>query len=386
MLTYKTAGESHSQGLAALIEGFPAGCAVPTDVIDAELERRQGGYGRGARQQIERDWVEILSGVLHGKTTGAPLLLWIKNKDEKIESMPELTRPRPGHADFTGAMKYANGIRGVLERASARETASRVAAGAFCSGLLASFGIFAAGYVTEIGPLHLAPDEGFFAKTAYKKIIALRDQSSVYSLLPERDVKAERLIDSTRAEGDTLGGVIEVRVFGVPVGLGSHTQYDLKLDAKLAAAAMSIQAIKGVEIGLGFEAARRAGSLVHDPILPRRVSGQKGVRVARPTNRAGGIEGGMSNGEPIIVRAAMKPIATLKKPLASVDLAMGKKAAASFERSDICAVSAASVVLQNVVAFEIAAALLEKLGADSLAEAQARFELMNKANEAFFQG
>ena len=382
MLTYKTAGESHSKGLAALIEGFPAGCAVPTDVIDAELARRQGGYGRGARQRIERDRVEILSGVLHGKTTGAPLLLWIKNRDEKIESMPELTRPRPGHADFTGAMKYANGIRGVLERASARETAARVAAGAFCSGLLATFGIFAAGYVTGIGPLDLAPDAGLFAKTSCKKIIALRNQSSVYSLCPERDALAERLIDSTGDEGDTLGGVIEVRVFGVPVGLGSHTQYDLKLDAKLAAAAMSIQAMKGVEIGLGFEAARRVGSLVHDPILPRRAA-SKGSRITRPTNHAGGIEGGMSNGEPIIVRAAMKPIATLKKPLASVDLATGKKAEASFERSDVCAVSAASVVLQNVVAFEIASALLEKLGADSLAEAKARFELLQKTQESF---
>lgn len=379
MLTYKTAGESHGKGIAALVEGFPAGVTMNAARLDAELLRRQGGYGRGARQAIERDRVEFLSGVLHGKSTGAPILLWVQNRDFKMESMPELTAPRPGHADLAGALKYRGGIRAVLERSSARETAGRVAAGALAADLLSLFGICAVGYVTAIGTANLSFDEGSVAKLAPKKITALRNKSSLYSLCPEKDAAGEKLIDAARSAGDTLGGVVEARVFGVPIGLGSHAQYDRKLDAQLAAAVMSIQAIKGVEIGLGFEAARRSGSNVHDPIAPRKkVTDSTPSRFVRPTNNAGGIEGGMSNGEPIVVRAAMKPIATLKKPLSSVDFSTGKKTKASFERSDVCAVSAASVVLENVVAFEIASALLEKLGGDALAEMFERFDALKK--------
>ncbi|MBQ3332106.1 MAG: chorismate synthase [Thermoguttaceae bacterium] len=361
MLSYKTAGESHGYGLFALIEGFPSGYRFDIERIDAELRRRQGGYGRGGRQKIESDHAEILSGILHGRSTGAPIMLCVKNRDVKIEELPELTAPRPGHADFCGAVKYGGGIRAVLERASARETAARVAAGALASAWLEQFDIRCVGSVTRIGSLDLSPSD--LALDDPGALIARRDASSVYSLAPEKDAEAQRLIDRARDDGDTLGGVIEVTVFGAPIGLGSHVQYDRKLDARLAMAAMSIQAIKGVEIGLGFEAACRRGSQVHDEF----VLGDDGEMI-RPTNNAGGIEGGMSNGEPIVVRAAMKPIATLKKPLRSVDLKTGLPVEASFERSDVCAVSAASVVLENVTAFEIAAALLESMNGDSMDE------------------
>ena len=369
MLSYRTAGESHGQGLAALVEGFPAGYLIDTARIDAELARRQGGYGRGGRQAIERDRVEILTGVLHGRTTGAPILLWVKNRDYKIEEMPELTRPRPGHADLAGALKYRSGIRGILERSSARETAARGAAGTLAAGLLSEFGIEVRGSVSEIGPLKLAPESKTLERITPEIVTQLRAKSAVYSLVPDRDDEARALIDRCAEEGDTLGGVIEVRAWGLPVGLGSHVQWTEKLDARLARAAMSVQAIKGVEIGLGFEAARRRGSEVHDAIRRRGALNVGGASpYLRPTNNAGGIEGGMSNGEPILLRAAMKPIATLKKPLESVDFATGETAPASFERSDVCAVSAASVVLEGVVAFELASALVEKRGGDSLEE------------------
>lgn len=361
MLSYKTAGESHGYGLFALIEGFPSGYRFDIDRVDAELRRRQGGYGRGARQKIESDHVEVLTGILRGRSTGAPITLCVKNRDVKIETLPELTAPRPGHADYCGAIKYGGGIRAVLERASARETAARVAAGALAAAWLETFEIYAVGYVTRIGSVDLTP--GGAELSDYQELRARRDASCVYSLFPERDRESQELIDRARAEGDTLGGVIETRVFGAPVGLGSYVQYDRKLDARLAMAAMSIQAIKGVEIGLGFEAARRMGSAVHDEF----VLSDDGL-MTRPTNNAGGIEGGMSNGEPIVVRAAMKPIATLRKPLRSVDLTTGRPVEAAFERSDVCAVSAASVVLENVVAFEIAAAFLEDLNGNSMAE------------------
>ena len=373
MLTYRTAGESHGKGLAAFVEGFPAGLTVDKERIDAELVRRQGGYGRGARQTIESDSVEILTGVLHGRTTGAPILLWVKNRDVKIEEMPDLTRPRPGHADLAGSLKYRSGIRGILERSSARETAARVAAGALTAGLLGEFGIAVRGWVAEIGTLELNPEEEILEKISPKKIDVRRGRSSVYSLTPERDGEAEQRIDACGQSGDTLGGVIEVRAWGVPVGLGSHVQWTEKLDANLARAVMSIQAMKGVEIGLGFETARLNGSACHDAIRLRKKQIENAASpFMRPTNRAGGIEGGMSNGEPIRLRAAMKPIATLKKPLESVDLTTRKKSLASYERSDVCAVPAASVAAENVVAFELAAALIEKLGGDSLDEMRER--------------
>ncbi|MDO5581591.1 MAG: chorismate synthase [Planctomycetia bacterium] len=383
MLIYHTTGESHGRGLSALVDGFPGGVPLDIDFINTELRRRQGGYGRGGRQKLETDTVEILSGILHGESTGSPLLLWVVNRDYKIESMPELHYPRPGHGDLTGSRKYLSGIRPILERSSARETAARVAAGALARLFLRALDIEVAGYVQSIGPLDLNSDPDEIESLSPADLIERRDLSSVYSLFPEKDAEAEDLIDRCREAGDTLGGILEVRVFNVPFGLGTHAQWDRKLDARLALAAMSIQAIKGVEIGLGFDAARRYGSQVHDPILfdPDQKENRT-MGYIRPSNNAGGIEAGMSNGQPIIVRAAMKPIATLKKPLASIDLRTGKPYEASYERSDVCAISAASVVLENVVAFEIASAIVEKFGGDSLKEIAARLDLFQKMNQS----
>lgn len=364
MLRYLTAGESHGPALVAIIDGFPAGLSVDSAWIDRELARRQGGFGRGARQTIERDVVAIVSGVWQGTTIGSPICLQLANQDNKLERLKELPRPRPGHGDLSGAMKYLGSIRGVLERASARETAVRVAAGALAQQLLMQFGIHTIGYVTQIGSLELPPNSADI-----DQLRQWRDQSQVYSLCPERDADAISLIAKTKSAGDTLGGIIEVRVEGVPFGLGSHAQWDRKLDGRLAAAVMSIQAIKGVEIGLGFAAAKRFGSQVHDPI--RFDPSQKQTPAAgyvRPTNNAGGIEAGMSNGQPIIVRAAKKPISTLQKPLESIDMQTKQPDLASYERSDVCAVPAASVIVENVVAFEIAEALVDKFGGDSLTE------------------
>lgn len=369
MLRYLTAGESHGPAIIAIIDGFPAGLAVDTAQIDRDLRRRQGGFGRGARQSIEHDSVQILSGVWRDQTIGSPICLQIANQDHKLPRLQELPRPRPGHGDLAGALKYLGSIRGVLERASARETAARVAVGALAQQLLAQFGIHAFGYVIEIGGMDLPvpPGDG-------KSWRELRERSQVYSLCPERDPQVIDLISRTKDAGDTLGGLIEVRVEGVPVGLGSHAQWDRKLDARLASAVMSIQAIKGVEIGMGFAAARRTGSQVHDPIRFDPAQQQStSAGYVRPTNNAGGIEAGMSNGQAIIVRAAKKPISTLQKPLESIDLTTKQPQVASYERSDICAVPAASVIVENVVAFEIAAALLEKLGGDSVAEMQSHW-------------
>lgn len=364
MLRYLTAGESHGPALVAIIDGFPAGLKVDSAHIDSELRRRQGGYGRGARQSLEQDRVSIVSGVWQDSTIGSPICLQIANQDFKLERLKELPRPRPGHGDLSGAIKYLGSIRGVLERASARETAARVAAGALAQQLLRMFGIQTIGYVVQIGELELP------AKSAsMEQLKQLRAQSKVYSLCPERDADAVELIDKTKQAGDTLGGIIEVRAEGVPFGLGSHAQWDRKLDARLAAAVMSIQAIKGVEIGLGFAAAKRLGSRVHDPIgYDPEEKSTSAVGYTRPTNNAGGIEAGMSNGQPIIVRAGKKPISTLQKPLESIDMQTKQPESASYERSDICAVPAASVIVENVVAFEIAGALIEKFGGDSVPE------------------
>jgi chorismate synthase len=374
MLRYSTAGESHGKGLTALVDGFPAGLEIDTDLIDRELARRQGGYGRGGRQRIETDRVDVLSGVWHGSTLGSPIALAVVNKDYKLEQMEEMERPRPGHGDLAGAVKYLGSIRAILERASARETAARVAAGALARQLLARFGVEPFAYVAELGPLKITAKSGTLAEQK-----AMRDSSEIYSLNPDQDEEAKQMIDECQKAGDTLGGIVEVRVEGVPFGLGTHAQWDRKLDGRLALAVMAVQAIKGVEIGLGFEAARRYGSKVHDAI---RYDGEKKdgstLGYSRPTNNAGGLEAGMTNGQPIVVRAAMKPIATLAKPLESINMETKEPQSASYERSDVCAVSAASVIVENVVAFEVAAALVEKFGGDSVTEMEARWRLFQE--------
>jgi chorismate synthase len=374
MLRYWTAGESHGKALWALVDGFPAAVSIETELIDVELRRRQGGYGRGGRQRIETDHVEIKSGVWQGQSLGSPIALEIINKDAKLERLGDLDRPRPGHGDLTGAIKYLGSIRGVLERASARETAARVAAGALAKQLLREFGIVSFGYVIELGGVCIEPQPGTLAQQR-----ALRDASELYTLNPDQDAQLKALVDECGKDGDTLGGVIEVRVEGVPFGLGTHAQWDRKLDGRLAQAVMAVQAIKGVEIGMGFQAARLRGSQVHDPIQfdeSQRDSVSLGFQ--RPTNNAGGLEAGMTNGQPLVIRAAKKPISTLRKPLESINLATKEVEAAAYERSDVCAVPAASVILENVVAFEVAAALIDKFGGDSLAEMQARWNLFQE--------
>jgi chorismate synthase len=374
MLRYLTAGESHGKAIVALIDGFPAGLKIDTAPIDVELKRRQGGYGRGGRQRIETDTVDILSGVWQGTTLGSPIALQVVNKDYKLERLEDLERPRPGHADLTGSIKYLGSIRAVLERASARETTVRVAAGAIAKQLLEQFNIHTLGYVVELG------GKAIESKAAsVEEHRALRDQSEIYSLNPAQDEAFKTMIDACGKEGDTLGGIVEVRVEGLPFGLGTHTQWDRKLDGRLAQAVMSIQAIKGVEIGLGFEAARRPGSKVHDPIKYDESQRQTpNLGFVRPTNNAGGLEAGMTNGQPLVVRAAKKPISTLRKGLESVNLKTHQPDSAQYERSDVCAVSAASVIVENVVAFEVASALVEKFGGDSLAEMKARYDLFLK--------
>ena len=374
MLRYWTAGESHGKSLIALIDGFPAGLKIDEEMINRELRLRQGGYGRGGRQKLEQDTVDILTGVWQSTTLGSPITLQVVNNDYKLERLKELERPRPGHADLTGAIKYLGSIRGVLERSSARETAVRVAAGALARQLLAVVGIETVGYVVELGAMAIGA-----ADTRSKTIAGvreLRDASSIYSVDPSRDKEAESYIDRMADEGDTLGGVIAVRVDGLPFGLGTHAQWDRKLDGRLAQAVMAVQAIKGVEIGMGFEAARRRGSEVHDPIhhdpelthLPH-------LGYVRPSNNAGGLEGGMTNGQSLILRAAKKPISTLRKPLDSIRMEDKQPHRANYERSDVCAISAAAIIVEHVVAFEIATALVDKFGGDSVAELKARYDL-----------
>jgi chorismate synthase len=377
MLKYSTAGESHGKSLLALVDGFPAGLTIDESFINHELRLRQGGYGRGGRQKLEQDTVNILSGVWQSVTLGSPIALQIVNNDYKLERLKELERPRPGHADLTGAIKYLGSIRGVLERSSARETAARVAAGALARLLLREFGIQTVSYVVELGQMQLGTQgiEGL----SIGELRALRDQSSIYSVRPQSDPEAEAYIDQMAQEGDTLGGVVEVRVEGLPFGLGTHAQWDRKLDGRLAQAVMAVQAIKGVEIGMGFEAARKRGSQVHDPIhhdpslahLPH-------LGYVRPTNNAGGLEGGMTNGQALVLRAAKKPISTLRKPLDSIRMEDKQPHRANYERSDVCAISAAAIIVEHVVAFEIATALVDKFGGDSLVEMKARYELFLK--------
>jgi chorismate synthase len=371
MLRYWTAGESHGKALLALVDGFPAGVPLDPALIDADLRLRQGGYGRGGRQRIETDTVDIRSGIWKGESLGSPIALEVINKDYKLERLGDLESPRPGHGDLTGAIKYLGSIRGVLERASARETTVRVAAGSLCKQLLQQFGIETLGYVVELGGIRIDPPAGTLAEKRGR-----RDGSEIYGLDPSKEAEVKALIDETGKAGDTLGGIVEVRVEGLPFGLGTHTQWDIKLDGRIAQAVMAVQAIKGVEIGLGFEAARRRGSEVHDPIQydeSQRRSANLGF--VRPTNNAGGLEAGMTNGQPLIVRAAKKPISTLAKPLASVNLTTKEAQTASYERSDVCAVPAASIIIENVVAIEVARVLVEKFGNDSLKEMKARYEL-----------
>ncbi|HUW35415.1 MAG TPA: chorismate synthase [Planctomycetota bacterium] len=364
MLTFLTAGESHGRCLIALIEGLPFGLELDTEFINAELARRQGGYGRGRRMKIETDRAEVLTGVRQGRTIGAPLTLMIQNRDFRIDMAPAVHQPRPGHADLPGMLKFgSDDARPILERASARETAARVAAGAVAKLLLSEFGIDVLGYVLAIGSVKIEPPA-----VGAAELRAARDASDVYCPDLQASQRMKDEIESARRDGDTLGGLIRVEATGVPPGLGSHAQWRDKLDGRIAQAVMSVQAIKSVEIGMGREAACARGSEVHDEIVP-----DSAGRPARPTNRAGGIEGGISNGCPIIVTAAMKPIPTLMKPLWTVDVRTGEAAQAVTERSDVCAVPAASVVVENAVAFVLAAALVEKLGGDSLEEMKARF-------------
>lgn len=374
MLRYLTAGESHGKALLAIVDGFPAGLPVDTDAIDHDLRLRQGGYGRGGRQKLETDKVDILAGTWQGTTLGSPLGLQVINADYKLERLKELERPRPGHADLAGAVKYMGSVRGVLERASARETAVRVAVGSLAKQLLAAFGIQCVGYVTELGTLNTSA-EGL----SVEEILAARQRSIIYMPTTDLDDQAKAYIDKTAEECDTLGGVMEVKVTGLPMGLGTHAQWDRRLDGRLAQAVMAIQAIKGVEIGLGFECARRPGSQVHDPIrFDAQQSDWPSLGYVRPTNNAGGLEGGMTNGQPLIVRAAKKPISTLRKGLESINLDTKEPQSANYERSDVCAVPAAAIILEAVVAFEVANALLEKLGGDSLQEMKQRWELLLK--------
>jgi chorismate synthase len=368
VLRFLTAGESHGLCLTAIVDGLPAGLAVDLGAIDRELARRQGGYGRGGRMRIEQDRVQVLGGLIAGRTTGAPVALRIDNRDwanwrEHWEAgdLPKLTVPRPGHADYTGMVKYGiDDARPILERASARETAARVAAGALARQLIAAFGIAVGSYVTEIGGVVASiPD------LPAAELWDLAERSEVRCPDKTGSERMKAAIDEAREAGDSLGGVFVVTATGLPVGLGSHVQWDRRLDGRLAAAVVSIPAIKGVEIGPAFQNAREAGTQVHDEI---RLDGMGGV--TRLSNRAGGLEGGMTNGQPVVVHAAMKPIPTTVTPLRSVDMATGAPASTQYQRSDVCAVPAASVVGEAMVAWVLADALLEKCGGDSVAEMQ----------------
>jgi chorismate synthase len=372
---FTTAGESHGRGLVGILEGIPAGLPVSAADVDVELKRRMGGYGRGARMKIESDRIEWLAGVRAGETLGSPIAMLIWNRDwehwqdvmaPEADAAPDpqgrrrqVTRPRPGHADLAGSLKYDRlDARDILERASARETVARVACGAICKKLLRQFSIEIGSHVAELGGV-VAQVGAQHAAPLLGNINEIADQSPVRCL--DKDAEAEMIarIDAAKAAGDTLGGIVEVMALGVPVGLGSHVSWDRKLDGRLAQALMSIPAVKGVELGLGFEAARRKGSEVHDEILPG---------FARATNRAGGTEGGMTTGEPLVLRVAMKPISTLMSPLKTVDLKTGGPAQAQSERSDVTAVPAMGVIAEAMLAIVLTEALLEKFGGDALSE------------------
>jgi len=386
---YLTAGETHGPQLTAIIEGLPSNLPLSAEAVNVQLQRRQKGYGRGRRMQIESDEVRFVGGVRHGYTTGAPVAMVIENKDWKNWSSimsPEppadaddaakrrVHRPRPGHADLNGGLKYnMRDLRNVLERSSARETAARVACGAVARELLSHFGIRIAGQVLRIGDV-----EARRLDLPLDELARVTEESPVRVADKEAEARMIAAIDAARADGDTLGGVVECIVEGCPPGLGSHVHWDRKLDGRIAQAVVSIQAFKGVEFGIGFEAGRLRGSQVHDEI---RYDPSRGFY--RATNRAGGFEGGMTTGEPIVVRAVMKPISTLYKPLGSVDIDTKEPFLAQVERSDTCAVPAASVILENVVAWEVARAFLEKFGGDSMEEIRANYENYRRQLERY---
>jgi chorismate synthase len=367
-MRFLTAGESHGPALTAILDGMVAGLPLTPEIINAELARRQHGLGSGARMKIERDTVEILGGVMAGKTTGAPIALLIRNADHakwKGKPIPALTIPRPGHADLTGALKYRyDDLRPALERASARETAARVAVGAICKHFLAQFGITIGGYVASIGEI-----EADLAPIPPAARAARAETSPVRCPDPVASARIEERIHAIMQARDTLGGVIEILALGVPPGLGSFAQWDTRLEARLGAALLSVQAIKGVEFGDAFAATRLPGTQAHDAITLDETG-----QITRPTNRSGGIEGGVTTGQPLRMRAAMKPIATTLTPQRSVDLATGEAVPTRYERSDFCPVPRAVPILEAMTAFILADALREKLGGDSLQEILPRFE------------
>jgi chorismate synthase len=371
-LTYHTAGESHGRALTILVEGLPAGLKIDTELINSELRRRQGGYGRGGRMRMEKDEVTILSGVRRGVAIGSPLVLQLANADYRIDQAPEIPRPRPGHADLAGSLKWlTTDCRETLERASARETAARVAAGALARCLLREFDMLCVGFVTRIGSAEATiPEDADLVQ-----LQAARDGNDVYTPDPAAVDPMIAAIKQAQKDKDTLGGIVEVRVTGLPPGLGSCGSWQQKLDGRIMQAVGSIQAFKGVEIGLGFEAASRPGSQVHDAIRydpAQRDTPNFGF--VRKTNRAGGLEGGMTNGQPLVVRAVMKPISTLMQGMDSVNLKTLQPERSDYERSDTCAVPAASVVAENVIAFEVARAWLDKYAGDTLREVRAAYE------------
>ncbi len=375
MLRFLTAGESHGPSLTTILDGLPAGLPLTPEIINKELARRQQGYGSGGRMKIEKDTVQILGGVMGGETTGAPIALLVQNDDHvkwKGKAIEPMTAPRPGHADLTGAVKYGyKDLRPALERASARETTMRVAAGAVCKHFLTQFGIIVGGYASSIGEVQTD-----FGDMPFEERFARAEESDVRCPVESSAKNMRDEIEKTIHGKNTLGGVLEIVALNVPVGLGSFVQWDRRLEAKLALAIMSVQAIKGVEVGDAFENAKRIGTEAHDAMS------LTSSLVTRHSNRAGGIEGGISNGQPIIIRAAMKPIATTLLPQLTVDLASGTESPTKYERSDFCPVPRAVPILESMVAFVLADALLEKLGGDSLNEMKPRFESLRKATLA----
>jgi chorismate synthase len=371
LFRFLTGGESHGPSLSALIEGLPAGLEIDFDEINRQLKRRQGGYGRGDRQKIEADTVEILSGVRFGRALGGPITLLVRNRDfenwldrmsveARDAETPPVVEARPGHADYAGMLKYGTSdLRNILERSSARNTASLVAVGAICRGLLAACDMHVMSHVAMLGGISVTLPQ----PVDYQAAEVAAEASPVRVATPEAEAQIIAAIDDAGARGDTLGGIVEVIATGCPPGLGSHVHWDRKLDSRLAAAVMGIQAIKGVEIGMGFGVAERPGSRVHDELFHDPATG-----FTRSSNNAGGLEGGMTNGEPVVVRAAMKPLSTLKSPLRSVNMETKAAVTAHFERSDVCAVPAAGVICEAMVGIVLAEAVLEKFGGDSMDE------------------
>lgn len=393
-MRYLTAGESHGPQLTTIIEGLPSLLPITAETINHDLKRRQGGHGRGRRMQIETDTVEIVAGVRHGQTLGSPVALVVTNDDWKHwtkimgaepladDINPEdikrqISRPRPGHADLVGGMKYGHrDLRNILERSSARETTVRVAVGAVAKALLNELGISIVSHVTEI--VGIKADTSVIEGKSVDEIRAIIEADPCYCVDPVASAKMVEAIDEAKKAGDTIGGVVEVIVEGMPAGVGSYVHYDRKLDAKLAAAMLSINAFKGVEFGIGFEMARRKGSEVHDEIIWSEEEGY-----TRATNRLGGLEGGMSTGMPIVVRGVMKPIPTLYKPLQSVDIETKEPFKASVERSDSCAVPAASVVAEHVIAWEIASAIMDQFHGDQLPQLKAQIDEQRRYTKEF---